>query len=225
MASSSFNPVVLETFENPLDCKEIKQVNRKGSQSSIFTGRTDAEVEIPILWPPYAKNWLIRKDPDAGKDWRQEDKGTTEDEMVGWHHWLNGHEFEQAQGIGDGQGGLMCCSPWGHSQTQLSNWTELLNPIITCFSTNSTTGLVCYFLIQPFMHLGDSHPLAWTITFPCSFPFSLNHSLSMLPSNLGLETNTHSSPSVFLHTLFFAILMAYFMSFSTGFMFIYWPSL
>ena len=100
-----FWTVVLEkTLESPLDCKEIQPVHPKGDQSWIFTGRTDAEAEAPILWPPDAKDWLIRKDPDYGKDWRQEEKGTTEDEMVGWHHWLNGHEFEQAPGVGDGQG-------------------------------------------------------------------------------------------------------------------------
>ena len=94
----------------------------------IFIGRTDAEAETPILWPPDAKSWLIWKDPDAGKDWRQEEKGTTEDEMVGWHHWLYGHEFEQAPGVGDGQGNLVCCSPWGCKEsdtTKRLNWTEL----------------------------------------------------------------------------------------------------
>ena len=102
--------VVLEkTLESPLDCK-IKPVNPKGNPSWIFIGRTDADT--PILWPPDAKSWLIRKDPDAGKDWRPE-KGMTEDEMVGWHHQLNGHEFEQALGVGVGQGSLVCCSPWG----------------------------------------------------------------------------------------------------------------
>ena len=106
-----FWAVVLEkTLESPLACK-IKPVHPKGNQSWIFIGRTDAET--PKLWPPYAKNWLIGKDPDAGKDWRREGKGTTEDEMVGWHHWLNGHEFEQALGDGEGQGGLACCSPCG----------------------------------------------------------------------------------------------------------------
>ena len=113
-----FRTVVLEkTLESPLDCKEIKPVNRKGSQSWIFIGRTNAEAEAPILWPPDVKNWLIRKDPDAGKDWRQEEKGTTEDKMVGWHHWLDGHEFEQAPGVGyilSGQGSLACCSACGH---------------------------------------------------------------------------------------------------------------
>ena len=98
---------------SPLDCKDVKPVNPKGNQSWIFIGRTDAKAEAPILWPPDAKNWLIGKDPHAGKDWRQEEKGMTEDEMVGWHHRLNGHEFEQALGVGDGQGSLACCSPLG----------------------------------------------------------------------------------------------------------------
>ena len=120
-----FWPVVLEkTLKSPLDCKEIQPVHPKGNQSWMFIGRTDAKAETPILWPPDAKNWLIWKDPDAGKDWSRE-KGTTEDEMVGWHHWLNGHEFEQALGVGDGQGGLECCSPWVCKETRLSDWTEL----------------------------------------------------------------------------------------------------
>ena len=107
-----FWAVVLEkTLESPLDCKEIKPVNPKGNQSWIFIGRTDAEAETPILWPPNAKNCLIGKEFDAGKDWRQEEKGTIEDEMIGWHHWLNGHEFEQAPGVGDGKGSLACYSP------------------------------------------------------------------------------------------------------------------
>ena len=126
-----FWTVVLEkTPESPLDCKEIKPVNPKGNQSWIFIGRTDAEVETPILWSPDGKNWLTGKDPDIGKDWRQEKKGTTEDKMVGWHHPLNGHEFEQASGVGDGQGSLACCSPWGHKE---SDTTERLN------RTNSDT--------------------------------------------------------------------------------------
>ena len=124
-----FWTVVLEkTLESPLDCQEIQPVHPKGNQFWIFIGRTDIEAETPILWPPDAKNWLIWKDPDAGKDWRWE-KGTTEDEMVGWHHWLNGHEFEQAPGVGDGQGGLVCCSPWGRREsdtTERLNWTELV---------------------------------------------------------------------------------------------------
>ena len=115
-----------------LDCKEIKPVNPKGNQSWIFVGRTNTEAETPVLWPPDAKNWLIGKDPDAGQDWRQEEKGTTEDEMVGWHHWLDGHEFEQALGFGDRQGSLACCSPWTQftkNQTWLSDWTDWLIPL------------------------------------------------------------------------------------------------
>ena len=105
--------VVLEkTLESPLDCKEIKPVNPKGNQPWIFIGRTDAEA--PILWSPDSKNQLIGKDPDAGKDWRQKEKGAAEDEMVGWHHRLSGHEFEQTLGDSEGQGSLACCSPWGH---------------------------------------------------------------------------------------------------------------
>ena len=122
-----FWTVVLEkTLESPLDCKEIPPVHPKGNQSWIFIGRTDAEAETPIFWPPDVKNWLLGKDPDAGKDWGQEEKGTTEDEMVGWHHWLNGREFEQAPGVGDGQGSLACCSPWGRKEsdtTEQLNWT------------------------------------------------------------------------------------------------------
>ena len=109
-----FWTVMLEkTLESPLDCKEIKSVNPKGNRSWIFTRRTVAETEAPILWPPDVKNWLVGEDPDAGKDWRQEEKGTTEDVVVGWHHQLNGHEFEQALGDGEGQGSLACYSPWG----------------------------------------------------------------------------------------------------------------
>ena len=110
-----FRTVALEkTLESPLETlKEIKPVHPKGNQPWIFIGRTDAEAEAPILWPPDAKSWLIWKDPDTGKDWGQEEKGTTEHEMVGWHHWLNGHGFEQTLGDSEGQESLACCSPWG----------------------------------------------------------------------------------------------------------------
>ena len=120
-----FQTVVLEkTLESPLDCKEIQPVHPKGNQSWIFIGTTDAEAETPILWPPDAKSWLTGKDPDAGKDWRREEKGTTEDEMVGCNHWLYGHEFEQALGVGDGQGSLACCSPWDCKEL---DWATELN--------------------------------------------------------------------------------------------------
>ena len=124
-----FGTVVLEkTLESPLDCKEVQPVYPKGDQSWVFIGRTDAEAETPILWPPHAKSWLIGKDPDAGRDWGQEEKGMTEDEMAGWHHWLDGHEFEWTPGVGDGQGGLACCDSWGRKEsdtTERLNWTEL----------------------------------------------------------------------------------------------------
>ena len=117
-----FWTVLLEkTLKSPLDCKEIQPVHPKGNQSWVLIGRTDAEAETPVLWPP-------DKDPDARKYWRQEEKGTTEDEMVGWHYRLIGHEFEQALGAGDGQGSLVCCSPWGRKEldtTEWLNWTEL----------------------------------------------------------------------------------------------------
>ena len=115
-----FQTVVLEeTLESPLDNKEIKPVNPKGNQHRIFIGRTSAEAEAPILWPPDVKRWLNVKDLDAGKDWgRQEQKWVTEGEMVGWHHWLNGHEFEQTPRDGEGQGSLACCSPWGSQRVR-----------------------------------------------------------------------------------------------------------
>ena len=113
-----FWTVVLEkTLEGPLDCKESQPVNPKGNQPWMFTGKTDAEAETPILWPPDGKRQLIGKDPDDGKNWGQEEKGVTEDEMVGCHHWLNGHDSEQTPGNSDGQGSLACCSPWGHKES------------------------------------------------------------------------------------------------------------
>ena len=123
-----FWTVLLEkTLESPLDCKEINPVNPKRNQSLIFMGRNNAEAGAPIIWPPDAKNWFIEKDPDAGEDWRQKEKRTTEDEMVGWHHQLDEHEFEQAPGVGDTQGSLAYFSPWGHKESDMTewlNWTE-----------------------------------------------------------------------------------------------------
>ena len=116
------------TLESPLDCKENQPVHPKGNQSWTFFGRTDVEAKTPMLWPPDAKSWPIWKDPDTGDDWRQEEKGTTEDEMVGWHRRLDGHEFEQGLGVGDGQESLPCCSPSGHKEsdtTEWLNWTGL----------------------------------------------------------------------------------------------------
>ena len=120
--------MVLErTLESPLDCKEIQPAHPKGDQSWVFIGRTDAEAETAILWPPHVKSWLIGKDPDAGRGWGQEEEGMTDDEMSGWHHWLIGREFESTLGVGDGQGILACCCPWGHKEldtTEWLNWTE-----------------------------------------------------------------------------------------------------
>ena len=110
-------------FQSPLDCKEIQPVHPKGNESWILIRRTDAEAETPILWPPDAKSWLIWKDPDAGKDWGQE-KGMTEDEMVGWHHWLSGHGFGWTPGVGDGQGGLACCGSWGCKESDMTEWLK-----------------------------------------------------------------------------------------------------
>jgi len=124
-----FWTVVLEkTLERPLDCKEIQPVHSEGDQPWDFFGRNDAKAETPVLWPPHAKSWLIGKDSDAGRDWGQEEKGMTEDEMAGWHHWLDGCESEWTLGVGDGQGGLACCDSWGrrarHDWGTELNWTE-----------------------------------------------------------------------------------------------------
>ena len=151
--------------------EEIQPVNPKGNQFWIFTERTDAEVEIPILWSPDVKNWLIGKDPDAGIDWRQEE-GMTEDEMVGWHHRLNGHEFEQAPGISDGQEGLVCCSPWGRKEsgmTEQLNWTDLMLSYI--FYLWWSTIFVYPFFSQ--VQWASIWPIFWTL-------FQLNY-LSPFP--------------------------------------------
>ena len=113
------------TLESPLDLKEIQPVHPKGDQSWVFIGGTDVEAETPILWPPDKKCWLIWKDPDAGKDWRLEEKGMTEDEMVGWHHRLDGHGFGSTLGVGDGQGGLACYGSWSRKESDMTEWTEL----------------------------------------------------------------------------------------------------
>ena len=125
-----FWAVVLEkTLESPLDCKGIQPVHSEGDQPWDFFGRTDAKAETPVLWPPHGKSWLIRKDSDAGRDWGQEEKGMTEDEMARWHHWLDGHGFGWTPGVDDGQGGLVCCGSWGHKESDMTeklNWTEWL---------------------------------------------------------------------------------------------------
>ena len=143
-----FWTVVLEkTLESPLDCKEIQPVHSEGDQPLVFFGRNDAKAETPVLWPPHAKSWLIGKDSDAGRDWGQEEKGTTEDEMAGWHHWLDGHEFGWTPGIGDGQGGLACCDSWGYKELDTNerlNWTKLnVKMLLMLYSELSLWSLMC----------------------------------------------------------------------------------
>ena len=122
-----------KTHESPLDCKEIQPVHPKGDQSWVFIGRTDVEAETLVLWPPDGKSWLIGKDPDAGKDWGQEKKGMTEDEMVGWHRWLSGHEFGWTPGVGDWQGGLVCCDSGVCKESDMTEWLNWLKPKIRFF--------------------------------------------------------------------------------------------
>ena len=155
-----FWTVVLEKIlESPLDCKEIQPVHSKGDQSWLFIGRTDAEAETPMLWLPHVKSWLTGKDSDAGRDWGQMEKGTTEDEMAGWHHQLDGHEFGWTPGVGDGQGGLACCDLWGCKEsdtTEWLNWTEL--------KSNSS-----YHALKPLHEQGLWRPWAPIHCYVCCF--------------------------------------------------------
>ena len=140
-----------KTLESPLDCKEIQPVHSEGDQPWDFFGRNDAKAETPVLWPPHGKRWLIGKDSDAGKDWGQEEKGMTEDEMAGWHHGLNGHGSEWTPGDGDEQGGLVYCDSWGRKEldmTEWLNWTELI--LYWCFSLWLTS--LCI-ILSSFIHL------------------------------------------------------------------------
>ena len=119
-----------KTPESPLYCKDIQPVHSKRDQSWVFFGRNDAKVEMPVLWPPHAKSWLIRKHSDAGRDWGQEEKGTTEDEMAGWHHQLDGHEFGWTPGVGDGQGALACFDSWGHKDSDTTEWLNRMVKVL-----------------------------------------------------------------------------------------------
>ena len=180
--------VLKKSLESPLDYKEIQPVHPKGNQSWIFIGRIDVEAETPILWPPDAKNWLIWKDPDAGKDWRQEEKGTTEDEMVGWHHWLDGHEFEQALGVGEGQGSLVCCSPWGHKE---SHMTERLN----WWHWNSTNGYFLNVSCKTEPEMASHSDILKSIGLPCTLMVLLSMYRSAVPpisllKNIGSLSDT-----------------------------------
>ena len=176
-----FWTVVLEkTLENPLDCKEIQPVNPKGNQPWIFIGRTDAEAETPVLWPPDVKNWLIWKDPDAGKDWRQEEKGSTE--MVEWDHWFDGHEFEQVLGAGDGQASLACCRPWGRRVrhdcvTELKNsrgwWRHTLSPILHSWASDQRMYFsLLFFLWSVLLWEKRDCTILWFAWYCCSIIIS-----------------------------------------------------
>ena len=149
--------MLLKTTESCLNNKVIQPVHPKGNQSWIFIGRTDAEAATPILWPPHVKNWLIWKDPDAGKDWGQEEKGLTEDEMVGWHHWLNGHEFEWTPGVGDGQGGLACCDSWGGKELDTTEWLNWLTDWLTEQTIPESQ------LLTRAKHISWSHLFLWDV--------------------------------------------------------------
>ena len=160
-----FWTVVLEkTLESPLDYKEIQPVHSKGDQSWVFFGRNDAKAETPVLWPSHVKRWLIGKDSGAGRDWGQEEKGMTENEMAGWHHRLNGHEFEWTPGVGDGQGGLACCDSWGCNESDMIEWLNWIDPSI--FSDFS----FYYFLSQ------ISYPVGWFFIC-CNVSFCFVHSM------------------------------------------------
>ena len=149
--------VLEKTLESPLDFKDIQPVHSKGNQSWIFIERSDAEAETPILWPPDAKSWLIWKYPDSGKDWGQEEKGTTEDEMVGWHHRLNRHGFRWTPGVCDGQGGLICCDSWGCKESdtiEWLNWTEDIDILSVYFSSRSAPcRLIIFYWLTPTLSL------------------------------------------------------------------------
>ena len=155
-----------------LDCKEIQPVHSKGDQSWVFFGRTDTEAETPILWPPHAKSWLIGKDSDAGRDWGQEEKGMTDNEIAGWHHQLNGHEFEWTPGVGDGQGGLVCCNSWGLKELDTNewlNWTELNHNLAWLFTT--PWSVAC----QAPLSMGFSRQECWS-GLPFPYPGDLPNS-------------------------------------------------
>ena len=148
-----FWTVVLEkTLESPLDCKEIQPLHSERDPSWVFFGRNDAKAETPVLWPPHAKSWLIGRDSDAGKDWGQEEKGMTEDEMAGWHHRLDGLEFEWTPGVGDGQGGLACCSSWGRKESDTTEW---LNGWMD----------VCIYIYIIYIYISHLYPVLCWLTF------------------------------------------------------------
>ena len=180
----SFELCCWRKLESPLGCKEIQPVNPKGNQSWIFIGRTDAGALV--LWPPDMKKWLIRKDPDPGKDWRQKEEGMTEDEMVGWHHWLNGHEFEQAPGVGNGQGSLACCSSWDPKESDMTEWLDWTDSTHKWVKSLSRVRL----FVTP-----------WTVAYqaPPSMGFSRQEYWSELPFPTPGESSQSRDPTWVFH--------------------------
>ena len=172
-----FWSVVLEkTLESPLDCKEIQPVHSEGDQSWVFFGRTDAKAETPVLWPPHAKSWLIGKDSDAGRDWGQEEKGTTEDEMAGWHHQLDGHESEWTPGVGDGQRGLACCNSWDRKEsdtTERLNWLNWMISLDNFIQVHWFKFCTSIWMSERHIKLNMSNQCSWSpFTILCFSPFS-----------------------------------------------------
>ena len=194
-----FWTVVLEkTLESPFDCKEIQPVHSKGDQFWVFIGRTDAEAETPVLWPHHMKSWLIGKEPDAGRDWMQEVKGTTEDEMAGGHHQLNAHEFGWTLGVGDGQGGLACCDSWGHKESDMTeqlNWTEHMSISITLVFLLPCLWFVLLspFYIQGNQSLSSVQFSRWVVSNSL-WPHESQHARPSCPSPTpGVHSDSHPS--------------------------------
>ena len=194
-----FWAVVLEkTLESPLDCKVIQPVHSEGDQPWDFFGRNNAKAETLILWPPHVKSWLIGKDSDAGRDWGQEEKGTTEDKMAGWHHWLYGRESEQTLGVGDGQGGLACCDSWGRKESDMTewlNWTEYvrlpcpsLSPRVS--SNSCPFSKWCHSTISSFVSPFSSCPQS----FPASGFFPVNQLFELSGQSIGTSASTSVLP-------------------------------
>ena len=164
-----FWTVVLEKpLESPLDCKEIQPVHSEGDQPWVFIGRTDGKAETPILWPPHVKSWLIGKESDAGRGWGQEEKGTTEDEMPGWHHWLDGHEFEWTPGVGDGQAGLVCCDSRGRKESDMTEWLNW---------TDSWFTVLCYLLLYSTVTQLYIYIYTHTFFLKIFFPIMIYHTI------------------------------------------------
>ena len=163
--------MLAKSLESPLDNKEIKPVNPEGNQSWIFTGRTDAEAKVPILWFPDAKSRLIGKDPDSGKDWGQEEKGATKHDLVGWYHPLDEHEFEQTPGNGEGQGSLVCCSPWGPKEPDTTEGlTHTHTQAVSIFYLNFKLMQSCLFYINLYQIVYKQIP-NYSLS-PITYPFN-----------------------------------------------------